>query len=129
MNVISISGTLGRDAEKRVLPDGTSVLSFSVADNQGKDKAPIWWAASLFGKRAESLSQYLLKGQSVTINGVVSERQFIDKEGNERKTMEVRVNDVALQGGKREEQRPMSQRAPAPPKRREIEDEDSDVPF
>lgn len=131
MNSITIAGQLGRDAELRTTPKGEYVAAFSVADNQaGKDKDPLWWSCQLWGKRAESLAQYLTKGQAVTVSGSVTERTWMDKEGNERKTMEVRVNDVALQGGKREEQRPMSQRAPAPPKRREVdEDDDSTVPF
>ena len=117
MNSITITGNLGKDAEMRALNDGTSVLSFSVADNQGKDKPSIWWNASLFGKRADSLQQYLFKGQSVTIVGTVSEREFTDKEGNKRKSMDVRVNDIALQGGRREEGERQPSRAARQPQR------------
>lgn len=102
MNSITIAGQLGRDAEQRFLPNGDAVASFSVADSQGKDKTTIWWNCSLFGKRAEALGQYLIKGQSVTIVGNVSQREYTDKDGNKRTSMDVRVNDVALQGGKRE---------------------------
>jgi single-strand DNA-binding protein len=102
MNFISISGSLGKDSERRALGDGTPVLSFSVADSQGKDKPTIWWACALYGKRADALQQYLTKGQSVTVVGTVSEREWTDKEGMKRKSMDVRVNDIALQGGKRE---------------------------
>ncbi|HND86740.1 MAG TPA: single-stranded DNA-binding protein, partial [Saprospiraceae bacterium] len=86
----------------RYLPNGDPVCSFSVADNQGREKPAIWWACSLFGKRAESLAQYLVKGQSVTVTGTVTERIYTDKQGNERKAQDVRVQDVALQGGRRE---------------------------
>lgn len=102
MNSICIAGALGKDAETRYLPDGTAVAAFSVADSQGKDKPTIWWNCSLFGKRAESLSQYLVKGQTVTVSGTVSEREWTDKDGQKRKSMDIRVADVALQGGKRE---------------------------
>lgn len=104
MNSITIAGQLGRDAEVRYLPNGDPVCSFSVADNQGREKPAIWWACSLFGKRAESLAQYLVKGQSVTVTGTVTERIYTDKQGNERKAQDVRVQDVALQGGRREAQ-------------------------
>ena len=100
MNSITITGNLGRDSEMRALPDGTQILSFSVADSQGKDKASIWWNCSLFGKRAESLQAYLNKGQTVTVIGSVSEREWADKDGSKRKSMDIRVNDIALQGGK-----------------------------
>lgn len=101
MNNITIAGPLGRDAETRYLPDGSPVASFSVADSQGKDKLTIWWRCNLFGKRAESLAQYLTKGQAVAVSGTVTEREY-QKDGATIKAMEIRVNDVALQGGKRD---------------------------
>lgn len=104
MNFITITGNLGKDSEKRVLQDGTSVLSFSVADSgQGKDKPTIWWDASLFGKRADVLAQFLRKGQQVTVVGQVSEREYVTKDGVTKKAFSVRVQDVALQGGKRDD--------------------------
>jgi single-strand DNA-binding protein len=102
MNSLTVAGNITRDAEVRFLPNGDPVASFSIADNQGKDKPAIFWNASLFGKRAESLAQYLVKGQAVTITGTVTEREYTDKDGHKRKAMDVRVSDVALQGGKRE---------------------------
>lgn len=125
MNNITIAGQLGKDAEVRYLQDGSAVCSFSVADSQGREKPTIWWNCSLFGKRAESLAQYLVKGQAVTVSGVVSEREWTDQSGNKRKSMDVRVADVALQGGKREA-------APAQAKQAAPAggfDDDSDCPF
>lgn len=114
MNSITVAGQLGKDAEVRFLPNGDPVASFSVADSQGKDKPTIWWNCSLFGKRAESLAQYLNKGQSVTVMGSVSEREWTDKEGVKRKSMDVRVNDVALQGGRKDGgEQPAPQTRPA----------------
>ena len=103
MNSISISGNLGRDSETRFLPNGDPVCSFSVADSMGKEKGAIWWRCSLFGKRAEALGQYLTKGQQVTVIGTVSEREWKDKDGTPKTSMEVRVQDVALMGGKRDD--------------------------
>lgn len=104
MNFITITGNLGKDAEKRVLPDGTSVLSFSVADSgQGKDKPAIWWDCSMWGKRADSLANFMRKGQQVTVVGQVTEREYTTKDGVTKKAFSVRVQDVALQGGKRDD--------------------------
>lgn len=102
MNNITIAGNLGKDAEQRFLPNGDAVTSFSVADSQGKDKPSIWWNVSLFGKRGESLAPYLTKGQQVTVSGTVTEREWVDKEGQKRKSMDIRAADIALQGGKRD---------------------------
>jgi single-strand DNA-binding protein len=133
MNNITIAGQLGRDAEVRYLPNGDAVANFSVADSQGKDKPTIWWNCSLFGKRAESLAPYLVKGQSVTVSGNVTEREYTDKEGNQRKQMDIRVADVALQGGKREEQpraaaKTQPQKQVAKPSSG-FDDMDDDIPF
>lgn len=135
MNIITIAGQLGKDAEMRYLSNGDAVASFSVADSQGKDKPTIWWNCSLFGKRGEALAQYLTKGQSVTVSGTVTEREWTDKEGGKRKSMDVRVNEIALQGGKREAQQeaPQHRQAPRPAQRPApaggFDDMDDDLPF
>lgn len=133
MNSISVSGNLGKDAELRSMPDGTQILSFSVADSQGKDKSSIWWNCSLFGKRAASLQQYLAKGQQVTVNGNITEREWSDKDGQPRKSMEIRVNDIALQGGKREAAPVATPRAAAPRQAQSVpsgfDSADDDIPY
>ena len=132
MNNITIAGQLGKDSElKQVGQD--QVLSFSVADSQGREKPTIWWNCQLWGKRATSLQQYLNKGQAVTVSGSVIQRTYTDKNGQERVSQDVRVQDVALQGGKRDE----SPRAPQPAPRQQAKPQgsgfddfpDSDVPF
>jgi single-strand DNA-binding protein len=132
MNNITIAGPLGKDAEIRYMPNGDPVASFSVADSQGRDKPTIWWRCTLYGKRAESLSPYLTKGQAVAISGTVTERQY-EKDGQTRTSTEIRVNDVALQGGQREKagipQHPASKSAPAKPVPSGFDDMDSDIPF
>ena len=127
MNSLTVAGQLGRDAEVKYLQNGDAICAFSVADSAGRDKGTIWWNCSIYGKRAEALAPYLTKGQSVTVVGVVSQRKWTDKEGQERTSMDVRVGEIALQGGRREEQE-----APrAKPAQRSIpEDDDSDpIPF
>jgi single-strand DNA-binding protein len=128
MNNLTVAGQLGRDAEVRFLPNGDPVANFSIADSQGKDKDAIWWNCQLFGKRAESLAQYLVKGQSVTITGSVSQRKYTDKSGVERTSTDVRVNDVALQGG-RKENAPTQQAQKPKNQSNGFEDMDDDIPF
>lgn len=138
MNVIAVSGNLTKDAEVRYLQNGgDAVCSFTVADNQGKDKPAIFWNCSLFGKRAESLSQYLTKGNPVTVTGTVSERKWTDKEGIERTARDVRVNDVALQGGRQSSEAPAQSGKPDREAARDRQYaaargervEDQDIPF
>lgn len=127
MNSITVSGTVG-NAELKYLQSGDPVLAFSVADGQGKDKPTIWWNCSIFGKRAESLANYVQKGGKVTVVGTVSEDQYTDKNGNDKKAMKVRVSDIALQGGKEqaeEQPRRAAPQAQAPAH----DDSGDDIPF
>lgn len=125
MNNITVAGTLGRDCELKYLQNGDAIANFSIADSMGKDKGTIWWNCTLYGKRAESLSQYLTKGQAVTVSGSVTEREWTDKEGSKRKNMDVRVNDIALQGGRRDAEPQLERRSPKP----QQSFDDSDIPF
>lgn len=100
MNVLCLAGVIGNDCELRYLTNGDPVAGFSVADDQGREKPTIWWSCSLFGKRATSLQPFLTKGQLVTISGVVTEREYTNKDGVKVKAQDIRVSDVKLQGGK-----------------------------
>jgi single-strand DNA-binding protein len=126
MNNITVAGTLGKDCELKQTANGNTIANFSVADSMGRDKGTIWWNCQLWGKRAEALSSYLVKGQAVTVSGTVTEREWTDKEGAKRKAVEINVNDVALQGGRRESSEPQQERRS--PKQQQSFDE-SDVPF
>ena len=133
MNIVCVAGQLGKDAEVRYLANGDAVCNFSVADSQGKDKPTIWWNCSLFGKRAESLAPYLLKGGAVTVSGNVTEREYKANDGTPRKSMEIRVQDVALQGGRPAmPAHPASEKARKEPPRTSgsgFDDMDDDIPF
>lgn len=128
MNSITIAGGLGRDAEVKYLNSGDAICNFSVADSQGRDKPTIWWNCTLYGKRAEALSQYLTKGQSVTVVGTVTEREWQDKEGAKRKSMDVRVSEIALQGGRKDAEPQEERRAATKPAPADDIDSD-DIPF
>ena len=123
MNNICIAGTVG-NSEVRYLNNGDPVLQFSVADSQGKDKPTLWWNCTLWGKRAESLGNFVQKGGKVTVTGTVVEEHYTDKSGQEKKAMKVKVNDIALQGGKAEaDEKPARQAKPSAP------DDSEDLPF
>lgn len=104
-NKIHITGRLGQDSETRFMPNGDPVLSFSVADDIGfgDKKTTQWWRCSMFGKRGETLAQYLKKGQQVVVHGDCTMREWATNEGEKKHSLECRVSDVDLVGGKREE--------------------------
>lgn len=102
MNVYTFTGNLARDAKINSTEKGDSVGSFSVGVKSGYgDKAVTNWInCSLWGKRADSLAPYLMKGQGVAISGELSLRKYKSKDGSEGASMEVRVQDVTLIGKK-----------------------------
>jgi single-strand DNA-binding protein len=77
--VTSIIGNVGRDAEFRTTQNGQSVCSYSVAVNGGKDKT-VWVKVTSWGKRAEIDAQYIKKGMTVAVDGILNS----DENGNPR---------------------------------------------
>lgn len=133
---------LGRDAgEPRYTSKGDAMVNLSLAFEYGRKgedgKRPTQWIdATLFGKRAESLAQYLNKGSLILaeLEGVHIET-YKDREGNERTKLAAVVVDIGLTG--RTEQRDEQPRSPAPrsapppaPKRgTAFDDMGDDIPF
>jgi len=130
MNVISFTGNLGQDCEQRSLADGTSIVSMSVACKAGfGDKATTTWLrCTMFGKRGEAVSQYLKKGVLVGVTGDFSAREYTDKEGAKRQSLEVRVNDLTLLGGRKDDA-PIRTAKPASKPSAGFDDMDDDIPF
>ena len=99
MELLIITGTVGKDAVLRRTGNGDSVLSFSVAVDQGKDKngnkrETHWYDASIWGKRAESLQSYITKGTKLTLQGRPTAREHQGKV-----YMGIAVNDLTFMGG------------------------------
>lgn len=101
MKTITIAGRLTRDAVTREAgSDKVTGFAVAVDDRSSKEKSTLFFDCSLWGKRGESLAQYLTKGTSVTVSGDFGKRE------HEGKTyFTVRVNDVTLQGGKQDGER------------------------
>jgi single-strand DNA-binding protein len=134
---------LGRDAEVRYTPGGDAVCNLSLAVNYGQkpagggDRPTQWIDASLWGKRAEALAQYLVKGSShcFTLEDIHLET-YQGKNGEGVKLV-ARVLDVEL-GPRAGGDQPASQPAPrqsAPASRPQTKpapnfsDMDDDIPF
>lgn len=110
MNVWTFLGRLGRPAELRRTQNGTAVLNFACAvdSGYGDRKTTTWVDCSLFGKRAESLEQYMGKGQQVVVSGEARLETFTKRDGTDGSKVAVDVNEVTLVGGapKRQEETP-----------------------
>jgi len=126
MKSITIAGNVGKDAETRSTQNGDKVTSWTVAveDRQGQEKRTIWFDCTLWGKRGESLAQYITKGGKVAVSGELSTREY------EGKTyLTIRAEQVTLMGGKPEGHREERQESP-PAQRNAMSDIDGDaIPF
>jgi single-strand DNA-binding protein len=106
VNKVILVGNLGRDAELRYTPGGAAVATLNMAttevwnDKSGqRQEKTEWHRVVLWGKTAESLSEYLTKGKQIYIEGRLQTRQWDDKDGNKRYTTEIRSDRVVLLGG------------------------------
>src|SRR5262249_5186351 len=106
VNKVILVGNLGRDAELRYTPGGAAVSKFSIAttevwnDKGGqRQERTEWHNIDLWGKQAESLSEYLVKGKQVYVEGRLQTDEYTDKEGVKRKSTRVRCDRVVLLGG------------------------------
>ena len=146
VNKAILVGNLGRDAELRYTPGGAALANLSVAttevwnDRSGqRQEKTEWHRVVVWGKQAETLQEFLLKGRQVYVEGRLQTRKWDDRDGNTRYTTEVRADRVVLlgrrdgDGGSRSPDRPerpdaqsapgMDGPAPAP------ELTEDDIPF
>lgn len=98
---IILQGRLGRDPELKSLSTGTQVLIFTIAVDTGfgDKKKTSWFNCSVFGKRAESLTNILTKGKEVLIDGKPQMRQYEGKDGTKKSFFEVLVDDLFFTSG------------------------------
>ena len=106
VNKVILVGNLGRDAELRYTPGGAAVSTINMATTEvWNDKAgqrqekTEWHRIVLWGKSAESLTEYLTKGKQIYVEGRLQTRQWDDKDGNKRYTTEIRGDRIVLLGG------------------------------
>jgi single-strand DNA-binding protein len=134
---------LGRDAELRTTTQGEHVAGLSLAFSYGRKgqdgKRPTQWVdGALWGKLAEALAPYLLKGSniSVTLDDVHIET-FRKDDGTDGIKLVGRVSSIELAGGNQATQAPRPA-APAPrpalapkaaPAGSGFDDIDSEIPF
>jgi single-strand DNA-binding protein len=98
-------GNLGRDAETKFTPSGTSVTRFSVATTRRwQDKGTGEWKdetnwTNVVMWRAEKIANYLTKGKRVYVEGRLETRSYEDKDGQKKYSTEVICDDVILLDG------------------------------
>ncbi len=103
LNMVVIVGRLTRDPEMRYTNSGTAVCRFSLAVNRKKRSGDSWtdevsyFDVTVWGKQAEALNNYLVKGKQVAVNGELRQNRW-EQDGQKRSKIEVVANSVQLLG-------------------------------
>jgi single-strand DNA-binding protein len=108
VNKVILIGNLGKDPEVKYFPSGGSICNVTLATSEswkdkqtGEQKEKTEWHNVVFNdKLAEIAGQYLKKGSKVYVEGSLRTRKWQDKEGNDRYTTEVRVQDMQMLDGR-----------------------------
>ena len=97
MNIISLTGNLGKDNEVKQLSSGTVVLNNSIGVRSnakvGGEYKTSWFNVSIFGKSAEIFNQYAKKGSKVFLTGEVRIRDYKKQDGTTGMSVDLLVNN------------------------------------
>lgn len=131
---------IGR-VEKRQSKDGKSILSLALAYQygrkvEGQEKPTQWLETAIFGNQADTLAEYLNKGDKIQISlKDLHIETFQDRDGNQRSKLTgtfLDVQFVARAKEKSDAPAPAPRPAPAPkpaPTKNQFDDMDDDIPF
>ena len=106
-NKVQLIGNLGNDPEIINLESGKKLAKFSIATNESYKNAQgekitdtQWHNVVAWGKTADVIEKYVVKGKEIAIEGKLTTRSWEDKEGVKRYTTEVVCNELLMLGGK-----------------------------
>lgn len=153
VNKVLLVGNCGRDPEVRYMANGTAVANVSLATSfRRKDRSSgetiedtQWHRIVFYDKQAETIGQYVHKGDPLYVEGRIVYRRYTGSDGVEKFSTEIIAREFQLLGSRhdpdREEQhptRPPPVRPQGPTRQASIpgaggasgfDDFDSDVPF
>lgn len=144
INMVALMGRLTYEPELRKTPSDVSVLRFQVACDRSYQRAGAERQADFIDcvawrQTAEFISRYFHKGSMIAVEGTIQTSNYTDKNGNNRKQIEVLANNVSFCGSKSESDNAApagGYNEPAPSYANadnsdfeEIVDDDDDLPF
>src|SRR5690606_36946743 len=131
MNVFNGIGRLTKDVDMKYTPNGTAVARFTIAINRPfKNKNGNYEADFIncvaFGKRAETIAEYVKKGQRIGVTGIVMTGSYENNQGQKVYTTDVNVTEFTFLESAQKMQKPETQTTvDAEP----IQIEDEGLPF
>lgn len=110
-------GRLARDAEMKYTSGGMAICKFAIAVNARVKQGESWadeasfFDVTVFGKAAESINQYLVKGKQVAIEGRLKQDRW-EKDGQTHSRVVINADNVQLLGGGNQQAAPANQARP-----------------
>ena len=136
LNKVILIGNLGQDPEARFTPQGTAVTSLSVATNESwkdqsgeKQDRTEWHRVVMYGRMAETASEYMKKGQMVYVEGRLHTREWEDKNQIKRRTTEISCDNFTMLGKRTDNTGSDRVATDAAPNPKSDSGSDDDLPF
>jgi len=136
LNKVILIGNLGQDPEARFTPQGTAVTNLSIATNESwKDQSgemqdrTEWHRVVMYGRMAETATEYMKKGQMVYVEGRLHTREWEDQNQIKRKTTEIRCDNFTMLGKRSDAPTGQSQGSMSPSPPAQDSEVDDDLPF
>lgn len=107
MNVVCLTGRVGRDAEVHTFESGGCIISFSMATNERyKNKQEQWvdkttWHECKKSAQSDGIAQYIVKGDNISVVGSVTLEEWGEGENKKSRTV-IKLKDITLLGGKKD---------------------------
>ena len=125
VNKVILIGRVGKDPEARFTSGGEQTTGFSVATSEKwtakdgqKQERTEWHRCEAWAKTAQIVSDYMVKGSLVYVEGKIRYEEWTDKEGHKRNATKIRAERVMILGDGKPREKTQTQG-----------DEDDEVPF
>ena len=136
VNKVLLIGNLGKDPETRFMTNGSAVCNITVATSESwtdkqsgeKKEKTEWHRCVAFRRPAEIIGQYMKKGSKIYIEGKLTTRKWQDKDGQDRYTTEIHIDQFQFLDSKGGNSQPAPQQ-PAPQPESSAPGLDDDLPF
>lgn len=104
INNVTVIGRITRDPELKYSSAGTSMCAFSIAYNEKRngEDVSMFFDCVTFGGLAENIVKYVKKGHLIGVSGKLDQNKWVDKDGNNRNSVNIVVNEAQFLGGKSE---------------------------
>ena len=104
-NKVQLIGHVGNDPEIKTFDGGKKLANLNVATNENyknekgeKVEETQWHSLIAWGKTADIIEKYVVKGKEIAIEGKLTHRSYEDKNGEKRYVTEVVIDELMLLG-------------------------------